>query len=242
MRNIVQMAMESIRANKVQSGLTVLGVIIGVTTVIGMSSVISGLNSSISSQIQGIGSDLIFVTRIGPSSGRLTQEERTRDFLVLEDAEAISELPTVRSVAPMLRTQAGGFGANSYALRYRDRTVSSTLIEGVTPDHEDVFNLDLRIGRWINESDHRRRANVLVMGHDTAETLFPNIESAMGRQVELAGKTFLVIGVAEKRSTGLQAGANPEDNSVELPIGTFERLYPGVEDFTIVLRPAFRTG
>ena len=242
MRDIIRIALESIRANKVQSGLTVLGVVIGVSTVIGMSSVINGLNSSITSEIQDIGFDLIFVTRIGPTVGDLTQEERTRDLLTLDDAEAIETVPSVRSVAPMLRTQSGGFGVDSYSLRYRGRTVSGTIVEGVTPDYEDVFSLDLRDGRWISASDDRRRANILVMGYDTAETLFLNVDSAIGREVELAGKIFVVVGVLEKRPTGLNPGANPQDNIVALPIGTFEQLYPGVEDLTIVFRPTEEAG
>ncbi len=236
MNEIVQMAMESIRTNKVQSLLTVIGVVIGVTAVIGMSSVISGLNASINSEIQGMGSDLIFVTRIGPTTGQLSQDERTREFLTVEDAEAIAALPSVRSVAPRMRTSAGG-GIGSYALRYRNRTVAGTIVEGVTADYEDVFNLDLRGGRWINETDARHRSNVLVMGYDTADTLFPNVDSALGREVELAGKVFTVVGVLEKRPTGFTAGNNPEDNIVELPISTFETLYPGVENVDIVLRP-----
>ena len=237
MRDIIEMAMESIRANKVQSGLTVLGVVIGVATVIGMSSVISGLNSAITSQIQGIGSDLIFVTRIGPTVGERTQEERTREFLTLEDAEAIGNLPSVRSATPLLQTGATRRGSE-YAVRYRSRTIRGTMAEGVTPDYEDVFNLDLRDGRWISDTDDRHRANVVVLGYDTAEILFLNVDTAVGREVEIAGNVFVVVGVLEKRPTGLIPGDNPQDNIVDLPVGTFQELYPGVRDIGIVLRPS----
>ena len=92
MNDIVAMAMDSIRANKIRSVLTVLGVVIGVTTVIGMSSVISGLNTAISSQIEGLGSNLIFVSRFPIAVGRMDAEIRSRKKLTLEDAEAIAEL------------------------------------------------------------------------------------------------------------------------------------------------------
>ena len=239
MNDIFGMALDSIRTNKIRSVLTVLGVVIGVTTVIGMSSVITGLNTSVMSTIEDLGSNLIFVTRFDPgiNPGRQTAEQRARENLTLEHAEAIARLPSVRSVAPALRANQSNFGGSSYTIKYGSRTVANTIIEGVAPDHEDVFNLDLRAGRWISESDHLHRSNVLVMGYDTAETLFPNLENAVGRQVELEGKTFTVIGVMEKRPSGLNPGANPEDNLVELPISSFEKLHPEVEDYWIALTP-----
>jgi len=234
MNDVAQMALDSIRGSKIRSALTVLGVMIGVSTVIGMSSVISGLNRSITDQIEGLGSNLIFVFRLEPVSfGGRTSEERARPRLTLEDAGALRGIPEIRSVAPSTRAYASG----SYAIRYRDRTASGTIIEGITPDHEDVFNLDLRAGRWINDSDHTHRTDVLVLGFDTAETLFPIVENAVGRTVELEGRIFTVIGVLEPRSNGLNAGANPEDNLVELPIGTFAKLYPGSDDYQISMQP-----
>jgi putative ABC transport system permease protein len=238
MNDILLMALESIRANKIRSVLTVLGVVIGVSTVIGMSSVINGLNTSISSQIEDIGSNLIFVSRYNLAMGRRSPEERARKKLTLEDAIAIGDLPTVDAVAPLLRRFAPRASANSYTVRYRSRTASNTIIEGITPDHEEVFSLDLRSGRWINESDHRHRTHVAVLGYDTAETLFPNMDNALGKEVELEGKVFHVIGVLEKRKNGLNPGANPEDNVAEIPIGTFEKIHPEIDDYWITLKPA----
>ena len=241
MNDIFGMALNSIRVNAIRSVLTVLGVVIGVTTVIGMSSVISGLNTSVMSQIESLGSNLIFVTRFDPGiGGRRSAEERTRENLTLAHAEAIARLPSVRSVAPGLRTTRPNSGRSSYTLRYGNRTAANTIIEGVGPDHEDVFSLDLRAGRWISENDNRRRANVLVMGYDAAETLFATPESAVGRQVELESKVFSVIGVMEKRSSGLNPGANPEDNLVALPISSFQKLHPEVDDYWIALQPISR--
>lgn len=237
MNDIVAMAMDSIRANKIRSVLTVLGVVIGVTTVIGMSAVISGLNTAISSQIEGLGSNLIFVSRFPIAVGRMDTEIRSRKKLTLEDAEAIAELPAVGAVAATLRRFGGGGGRGSYVVKYRDRTASNTIIEGVTADHENVFSLDLRAGRWISSSDQFRRANVVVLGYDTAETLFPNIETAVGRQVDLENKVFLVIGVLEKRRTGLGDGDNAEDNIAEIPVGAFEKLHPEIDDYFISLQP-----
>src|SRR6187399_2234477 len=111
MSKILLLALDSLHKNKLRSFLTVLGVVIGVATVIGMSSIISGLNSSISSQIQDLGSNLIFVQRIPPTvGGRLPPEVFSRKLLTLDDAKAVGELPLVQAVAPIL--QYFGFSAN----------------------------------------------------------------------------------------------------------------------------------
>jgi len=237
MNDIVLMALDSIRTNKIRSILTVLGVVIGVATVIGMSSVISGLNTTIASEIEEFGSNWIFVSRVDLTMGRPSASQRARKKLTLEDAKAIGNLPAVAAVAPMLRQFHMGANFASYSVRYRDRTAANTIIEGVTPAHEDVFRLDLRHGRWIKESDHLHRSNVLILGYDTAQTLFPNMENAVGKEVDLAGRVFRVVGVLEKRKNGLSGGDNPEDNVVELPIGAFRKLYPKADDFWITLKP-----
>ena len=237
MNDIIGMALDSIRANKIRSILTVLGVVIGVTTVIGMSSVVSGLNTSVLSLVEDIGSDLIFVTRFEPViGGRLTAEQRARKKFTLEDVRAIEELTVVESVAPILQFNRRNVGS-TYTVRYRNRTAANTTIDGVTPSYEDVLSLSLMAGRWINEADHRHRANVLVMGHDTAETLFLNPESGVGREVQLEGKVFTVIGVLEERRNNFTQGANPQDNVVELPIRTFLKLHPEIDDYAIILKP-----
>ena len=239
MNDIALMALDSIRANKIRSVLTVLGVVIGVMTVIAMSAVVSGLNTSITSEIEDIGSNLIFVSRFDLTVGRRSAEERTRKKLTLEDATALGELPAVLAVAPVLRRfrLRPALTSSSYSIRYRARTVSNTIIEGITPAHEEVFRLDLRDGRWINESDHRHRSNVVVLGYNTAETLFPNMDNAIGKEVELEGRSFHVIGVLEKRKSGLNPGDNPDDNIAEMPIGAFTKLHPEVDDYWITLKP-----
>src|SRR5262245_27358122 len=104
MSEIILLALDSLRKNKLRSFLTILGVVIGVSTVIGMSSIISGLNSNISSQIESLGSNLIFVERIPETvSGRLPPDVWNRKVLTVEDAKALEELSYVHSVAPAVR-------------------------------------------------------------------------------------------------------------------------------------------
>src|SRR5499433_3365890 len=165
MSEILLLALDSLRANKLRSFLTILGVVIGVATVIGMSSIISGLNSNISSQIQDLGSNLIFVQRIAPTiGGRVAPEMFNRKKLTLEDAKAIGELPLVKAVAPMLQYFAINPNAKSFSVRYKDRTAKNTIFIGATPEVAVVMNLKLIAGRWINESDHTHNANVVGLG------------------------------------------------------------------------------
>lgn len=238
MNDIIGVALDSLRKNKLRSFLTVLGIVIGVTTVIGMSAIISGLNSSISSQIQDLGSNLIFVYRFSPVMGRRSPELLSRRELTLEDAEAIAQLPAVQGIAPVLRWF-GPQQANSaaaFAVRYRDRLAKNTLIEGVRPDQEQVMNLQLKAGRWINDPDDRHRSNVAVLGNDTAETLFGNLDP-IGKEIDVNGRPFRVIGVLEKKKNALNPGSNPDDNVVDMPVGTFWKIHPDFKDFWFTIKP-----
>src|SRR5262249_22660883 len=186
MSEILLLALDSLRKNKLRSFLTVLGVVIGVATVIGMSSIISGLNSNISSQIQDLGSNLIFIQRIPPTiNGRLPPEVFNRKRLTLEDAKAIGELPLVKAGAPILQYFAINMNAKSFSVRYRDRTAKNTIFVGATPEVAVVMNLHIAEGRWINEADHTHNANVVVLGHDTAETIFPDNVDPVEKEVEI---------------------------------------------------------
>jgi putative ABC transport system permease protein len=237
MSEILLLALDSLRKNKLRSFLTVLGVVIGVATVIGMSSIISGLNASIATQIEDLGSNLIFVQRIPPTiGGRLPPEVFSRKKLTIEDAKAIEQLSLVKAVAPVLQYFAINTDAKSFSVRYRDKTAKNTIFIGATPDVAVVMNLHLDGGRWINEADHTHNSNVVVLGHDTAETIFPANVDPVDKDVEIEGQPFRVIGVLEKRKDALQGGANPNDNVAEMPIGTFWRLHPEQKDFMFAVK------
>jgi putative ABC transport system permease protein len=237
MSEILLLALDSLRKNTLRSFLTVLGVVIGVATVIGMSSIISGLNDSIASQISDLGSNLIFVQRIPPTiGGRIPPEVFNRKKLTIEDARAIEQLPRIKAIAPLLQYFAINTDAKSFSVRYRDKTAKNTIFVGATPDVAVVMNLHLESGRWINEADHTHSTNVVVLGHDTADTIFPANVSPIDKEVEIEGQPFRVIGVLEKRKDSLQGGANPNDNVAEMPVGTFRRLHPEQKDFMFAVK------
>jgi putative ABC transport system permease protein len=237
MSEILLLALDSLRSNKLRSFLTILGVVIGVATVIGMSSIISGLNGNISSQIQDLGSNLVFIQRIPPTiGGRVPPELINRKKLTLEDANAIAELPLVEAISPVLQYLNFNASSSSFAVRYRDHTAKNTIFIGATPEVATVLNLHIALGRWINEADHRHNASVVVLGHDTAETIFPANVDPIDKEVEIEGQPFRVIGVLEKRKDVLQGGSNPNDNVAEMPVGTFWRLHPEQKDFMFAVK------
>jgi len=236
MSEILLLALDSLRKNKLRSFLTILGVVIGVSTVIGMSSIISGLNSNISGQIADLGSNLIFIQRIPPTvGGRLPPEVFNRKKFTLEDAEAVEQLPLVEAVAPVLRHFALNSSAKSFAVRYRDRTAKIMMIVRATPEIATVMNLKLNAGRWINEAETNHNTNVVVLGHDTADTLFPVNVDPVGKEVEIEGNIFRVIGVLEKVKS-LNPGSNPDDNVAEMPIGSLWKMHPEQKDLMLVAK------
>jgi putative ABC transport system permease protein len=236
MSEIVRLAIDSLRNNKLRSSLTVLGVVIGVATVIGMSSIISGLNRNITSQIEELGSNLIFVERIPPTvGGRLPPDVFNRKKLTMEDARAIRDLPLIHSVAPVLQHFPRSTNARSFAVRYRDRIAKNTIFRAGTTEVAVVMNLQIASGRWINEAEDRHKANVVVLGHDTAEALFPLNVDPVGKEVEIEDRVFRIIGVLHKVKS-LASGRSPDDNIILMPVGTFWKLHPEQRDFAIVVK------
>jgi putative ABC transport system permease protein len=237
MSEVFLLALDSLRKNLMRSLLTILGVVIGVATVIGMSSVISGLNTHIANQIASLGSNLIFVERIPPTiSGRIPAEVLNRKHFNMADARAVAEeVPLVQAVAPVLRHFELSMNANSYAVRFRDRSAKNTIFVGATPEVATVMNLQIASGRWITEAENTHNANIVVLGHDTAQVLFPENVDPVGNDVEIQGTIFRVIGVLEPVKS-LASGSDPNDNVAQMPIGSLWKLFPDETDFIIVAR------
>lgn len=226
---ILHMAIETLRTNKLRSALTVLGIVIGVVVVIGISSFVSGLNSSVMESIGSLGSDLIFVFHIQPFSfSRPTEEMRTRRKLEREDYAAISKLPHVKAATAGIRYQRPEFGAGTYVVKYGERRAKNTILEGDVYTWKDVFDLQTTEGRWFTETDEEHHAPVIVLGADTADELFP-YGNGLGKEINIDGELFTVVGIAEKRKSAFGGGKNPEDNIVLFPLSTFRKLHPELE-------------
>jgi len=232
---IIAMALATIRTNKMRSGLTVLGIVIGVAVVIGISSIVRGLNNNVSGMISSMGSNIIFAFHMPITFGRPTEELRTRKELTFEDAEAMKDLPHVKAVTAGVQYAEPQFGSGTYVVKYGDRKAKQTILEGDTASAKDVFDLDLRSGRWFSEIDDQRRAPVILLGADTAEELFGNSDP-IGKEINIEGQLFEVIGVAEKVKSVFGGGKNPDDNKVYFPLSTFHKLHPELKQHFISVK------
>src|ERR671923_840690 len=185
------MAVDTLRANKLRSSLTILGVAIGVVTVIFMVSIIQGLNKAFAEQIESLGSNTIFVSKFAPSFGRPPgPEEIHRKDLTMDDAEALRrEAPSIAGVSPIHRLLA-------VTTRYQDKQTDTPILFGVTPYYEFVHSQYVGRGRFINDIDMQGRENVCVLGVDVVHALFP-YEDAVGKEIRIGGNPFYVIGVME---------------------------------------------
>jgi putative ABC transport system permease protein len=198
-------ALDSLASNKLRSGLTILGIIIGVGAVIAMVSIGRGAEATITDSIQGIGTNLLFVFRGGSS------DVRNPEPMTLGDASAIADpflAPSVGGVAPVLQ----GSAMFSYAGESR-----TTTLVGVTPDYAPVRNYNVTEGEFINEEHMLGQASVVILGTEIANRLFGRIEGLVGETVRIEGQPFRVIGVLESR--GGSAFSN-EDDQAFVPLTT----------------------
>ena len=236
-KETVTMALGTLRANKMRSGLTILGIVIGVLTVITISSVVNGLNSGVEGLVQSLGSNILFVYRFPAFTGRPTTEMLTRKQLTYDDALAMRLLPHVVAVSPALQytdnTAPGRSGVT--AIKGGGKNMQSTILTGVSDEEKDVSDLDMLDGRFIDESDQERAARVVVLGYDTADQLFPG-QSAIGREVEAAGMMFTVVGVLDKQKQAFGGGKDPRDNQAYFPVTTFHYMHPEQLDYWITLK------
>jgi putative ABC transport system permease protein len=234
-KEAVRMALDTLRANKLRSGLTILGIVIGVMTVITISSVINGLNSQVSGMVEAMGTNVLWVFRFPVIGVRPTTEMLTRKQLTMDDAVAIAQLPHVAAVSPSLRYQNFQFNAGSVTAKYGIHKVESVSLEGDTTSSKDVYDWDVHEGRYFTDQDQERTADVTVLGHDTAADLFGS-ESPIGKEIQIEGLTFTVVGTLEKQKAAFGGGKNPEDNFAYFPITTFHKLHPEVLDYWISIK------
>lgn len=235
-RESIRMALETLRANKMRSALTILGIVIGISTVIAISSVINGLNASVSAMVESMGTNVLWVFRFPVIGVRPTAEMLARKQLTYDDAESLKVLPHVVGVVPSLRYTNFQFGAGSVTVKYGKNKSENVSLEGTTASNVGVYNLDMKEGRYFSQNEETHARNVAVLGNDTASDLFGG-ESALGKEVEVEGRMFTVVGVQEKVKSAFGGGGrNSEDNIVHMPITTFRKMHPEILDYWVSVK------
>jgi putative ABC transport system permease protein len=216
-------SLESLSANKMRSGLTILGIVIGVAAVISMLAIGTGAQASINTSIQSIGTNLIFVT---PGA----QNVRNPRPLTLQDAQALQDpfaAPDVKSMAPLLQGQAtAAFGSQSQV----------TSVDGVTPNYESIRNLTLSAGSFVSQTDILGRFPVAVLGASVAQNLFGRTTNLVGESIQINDQSFRVIGVLQSKG-GNNFGS--VDDQILVPLTTaqvrlFHRSQPDQVDMIVV--------
>ena len=235
LKESAKIAVSTLRANKLRSALTILGVSVGVITIIFMVSIIQGLNRAFAQQIESLGSNTIFISKFDPSFGRMPRaEELHRKDLTMEDAEALrNEAPSLAGVSPIRRLIA-------VTMRYADKQTDTPILLGVTPYYEFVHSQYVDRGRWIGDVDMSERSNICILGVDVARALFP-YEDPLDKELKIQGDNYRVVGVMEPLGNFF---GQSRDNSVFIPITTYEKYYPDIPApesiFFIIARPLSR--
>ncbi|MBA7520359.1 Macrolide export ATP-binding/permease protein MacB [subsurface metagenome] len=209
-------AIRSLLANKLRSALTMLGMIIGVGAVIVLMSVGAGLQNYITSTFEEMGSNLLFVTPANPDAPGITAMAPgyATASLTMDDAEAMRDIRSVIAVNPT---------NESFVKLIAGNESVSVVIEGTTPEFQQLYDFDIASGRYISEVDIARRDMVVVLGSKTAEDLFGS-DDAVGQHVKMRDKRFTVIGVLEPR--GMSSFGFSWDEMVITPITTYQaRLF-----------------
>ncbi len=236
-REVLKMAMDSIYSHKFRSFLTILGIVVGVITAIVVASILTGMRNSIVAIVEEYGTSNIYAYHLSTGFGPRSRDERNRKPLTDDDATAILAQSTAVSdlttVAPNIGSFNGGFDDN---LVYEGKNYRWALTDGVLPNYMEMTNIVLRSGRFITESDNYQRRNVLVVGVNTVEALFPGEEDdAVGKLVRMNGTTWEIVGVIEKRKAGF-FGENEEDRKVFLPYRTARKAAPDREEELIIIQ------
>jgi putative ABC transport system permease protein len=238
----IRFAAGAVVAHKLRSSLTVLGIVIGVTTVVSMVSVIEGFNNNVVASFQSFGATLVQFQKFDPNFGGGPRDEelRKRKNLTWEDARALKELvPAMAAVSPERYWFGGPDSGGPPDVIYQGIEATPDTVAGVTEDYAVANNKTISEGRFINATDVLHSSAVVVLGHGIRETLFPRVDP-IGRSVMISGRGYQVIGVFEKQGSTF---FETTDSHVMIPLSTYDSHFPwikkevGVNIATIPRRP-----
>ena len=231
----VKMALDTIRHNKLRSGLTILGIVIGVTAVITISSVISGVNNRVQEFVSSLGSNVFWVFHMPVIGVRPTTEMLARKKLTLDDVLAMRKLPHVVAADGGYQHVQRQFYVGNVSVKYNGKKIASTILQGSTSQVGLVTDLTFLEGRLWTDAEDQRAEHIVVLGHDTWEELFGN-QNAIGKEVNIETGLYTVIGVLDKQKQPFGGGKNPNDNMAYFPLSTFHNLHPEDKDMWVSVK------
>ena len=223
---VIVMAFDTLRTNKLRSGLTVLGVVIGITSIVGMTAMIRGFDQSLRGLIAQLGPNTIIISRFSFTNFVNGDEVRLllrRPNLTIADSRALDEQATLLQTVDV---QLGGGGPGSVQQRvfYRDRKTKPLIVFGTTENFQDGTNIPFLGGRFFNGTEVQYRRNVVVLGNTAYKLLFEEAGTdPVGKMVRLGSEQFEVVGVYDKRAAGgINIGA---DDFAVIPYTTYQRIF-----------------
>ncbi len=226
MGEAVGLGMQAIRAYKMRAGLTILGVVMGIMTVTGMSSIVAGLNASMAAQIQSLGSSLVMIRPFTPGEHVDDEEFRKRKGLTLEEVEAIRKKPAVGAIAVAEMVPAE-------MVKYGTDKAKDVQVFGVGADYDIVHDTYVTRGRIISQQDVDRGTKVCVIGAEVADALFPFLDP-IDKEILIDGRRYRVVGVLQTMGKFLVFS---RDNIVLIPLGTFGKKDPRFAYYVADFKP-----
>src|SRR3984893_290258 len=226
-------AMETLRSSKVRSALTVLGIVIGVSSVISMAAIIQGLNKFVQDKVESLGSRTYFLSRFPPGSdpSRWPESIRTRRYLQYDYADFVRQAaPDVQSVTTVGTREV--FFGDTTLLNSGNRSVEKVIVRGAEPQYIEAIPLfAIERGRFISAFDQEHARPVVVLGASISESLFPNTD-AVGKTVRINGAVYEVIGVFQ-HDQGLFLGPGVDIFAI-MPLSSFKKQYPEAKELIML--------
>jgi ABC-type antimicrobial peptide transport system permease subunit len=223
------LAMDTLRSHKFRSFLTVLGVVIGTTTVIAVTSLVAGLDNQLVQVAEQFGTRTLWVYKLQMGAPHaITHEERLRKPLSYEDAMAIKDqIPSASKVSVELFAEMGDMGLPPVTARYKGQNMDDALFVGVTAEHLNLLNATIHEGRFFTDPEDQHRRDVAVIGNGVRERFFPHSDP-IGKSILVDGHTLEVIGTLTKFKSFL--GDDSNDKAIMTPYSTFKKVYPEAKD------------
>jgi putative ABC transport system permease protein len=230
-RENLSMALETILAHKLRSFLTVLGIVVGILTVILIASLLTGMRQNIVSYVEDYGTDNIFAFHLntGIQISRRSREEMRRKPLTIEDAKAIkAQCPSVKDVSWQIIPF-----SSQVQIEYKGNRLRNYDFNGVPTNYANVTTVRLEKGRFFTSSEDWHRMPVVILGPNSAESLFAKADP-LGKQILINGHPFTVLGVTQKSKSGILT--SEVDNSVIIPHRTFSKIMPWEDKYVLFIQ------